>query len=177
MYLFSKLSDTDLRELYGINGIGKMFELLGIYYSCQDRDNYEIFLTIYDEEAGKTDHHYRNIGEKHIKKILECRKVEIPRHIFRVFSETWVKVPVITHTDMAIIFDALLERIHSNEILWRIAKERIFTEEELERLMNMLYFQYANVVKYLDGSVTRKQKIFKDLLDKWRNNNIISYID
>jgi hypothetical protein len=175
MYLFSKLDNKGMRDLECINMVGELFELIGIYNSC-DINNYDEFINFYNQNVGTTKHHYRNLGETEIKTVLHYNGVDIPRHVFRIFSETWKNVPVVSHTDTGIIFDTIIDRIHSSKILWRIATEKILPKDYSDCIMKILYFQYDNVLDYVNSEVSKRKEAFKALFTEWKNNQITNYL-
>lgn len=112
MYIYSKWSDKDLLKLNKTNSVGDLYELLGIYVSfCNERARCS-FKKYYEAHVNMRPYHYRNIGEKQVKNILQEKNVVVSRKEIRLLSRTYYNIPVITSDKMGIIFSELTNEIY-----------------------------------------------------------------
>lgn len=172
MYIYSKWSDKDLLKLNKTNSVGDLYELLGIYVSfCNERARCS-FKKYYEAHVNMRPYHYRNIGEKQVKNILQEKNVVVSRKEIRLLSRTYYNIPVITSDKMGIIFSELTNEIYkckkTERILSTLPKK--FTPQDF------LYFQYYFIIKYVCSTgyanSYKKKDIFRQVKEEWENNRI-----
>ena len=174
VYIYSKWSEKDMHRLSATNGVADLYELLGIYHSyCHDpaqRDFNEYYLT----NVGTRPFHFRNLGEKIVKKNLLLKGINVPRKDLRLLSRTYKNIPVIASSNMGTIFSELTTQIYR----FQVTTEALCHIKEGFSPLKTLYFEYNLVSKYVRvkgyASSFKKLNLFKDVLAEWESNKIFS---
>ena len=84
MYIYSKWSEKDMLVLSATNNVADLYELLGIYISYKNSDLRSAFKDYYNENVKRKVYHFRNIGEREIKKNLESTGLRVSRAELRL---------------------------------------------------------------------------------------------
>jgi len=186
VFIYSKLSEKGLLDASGVNIIGDLLGLIGVYIKNElykqnydENSAYSILKDNYVKQYlndGKK-HGIRNIGECDIKNLLIRDEYNIPRKSFRFFSQTWNMVPVVSFLDTDLIFNKIIERVHNEPILWKVACDTIFKfNDKDDCIREILDFQYVNVSMYLIGGESSKKRSFRIMFENWRNNLVVKYL-
>ena len=174
MYIYSRWSEKGMLRLSATNGVADLYELLGIYYSyCCDPAQSD-FEKYYLANTGTRPFHFRNLGEKIVKKNLLSKGVDVSRKDIRLLSRTYKNIPVIASSNMGTIFSELTNQIYK----FKVTTEALDNIEEGFSLQKTLYFEYYLVSKYVRvrgyASSFKKLALFKDVLAEWESNKIFS---
>lgn len=174
VYIYSKRSEKDMLRLSATNGVADLYELLGIYHSyCHDPAQCN-FNEYYLTSVGTRPFHFRNLGEKMVKKSLLLKGVDVSRKDIRLLSRTYKNIPVIASSNMGTIFSELTNQIYK----FKVTTEALDNIKEGFSLQKTLYFEYYLVSKYVRvrgyASSFKKLALFKDVLAEWESNKIFS---
>lgn len=174
VYIYSKWSEKDMLRLSAINGVADLYELLGIYHSyCHDPAQLN-FNEYYLTHVGTRPFHFRNLGEKIVKKNLLLKGIDVPRKDLRLLSRTYKNIPVIASSNIGAIFSELTTQIYR----FQVTKEALYHIKKDFSPVKTLYFEYNLVLKYVRvkgyASSFKKRKLFKDVLTEWESNKIFS---
>lgn len=174
MYIYSKWSEKDMLQLNVTNSVADLYELLGIY-DCYCNDHLKCsFKKFYEETVNTRPYHFRNVGEKKLKSILQQKGIAVSRKEIRLLSRTYLNIPVIASSTMGIIFSEL-----TNQICKDMKMQRMLHKLPLKFTPNdFLYFQYYLVSKYVRvrgyANSYKKAQAFRKVLNDWEMNCIFA---
>ena len=172
MYIYSRRSDKDLFLMSATNSVADAYELLGLYHEyCHDATKWD-FEEYYLSNVHTQPYHFRNIGEKIVKRSLLEKGIYVTRKELRLLSTTYQRIPVITSSRMGVIFSELMNWICNYEV----PKSVILKWDQEFSPEDFLYFQYTFVYRYVHvkdyASSFKKAKAFGAVLEEWENSII-----
>ena len=174
MYIYSRWSEKDMLVLSATNNVADLYELLGIYISYKNSDLRSAFKDYYNENVKRKVYHFRNIGEREIKKNLESTGLRVSRAELRLLSKTYKNIPVIASSRMGTIFEEIVSQVYGTQELKAIF---LLTQKETTP-QDFLYFQHYLVSRYVRvkgyAASYAKRRVFEEILEKWENNQIFS---